>query len=238
MGFVALDDKITCESQARRHEFFLNRKYQGKYRAGDQLSLRMLRVSRAFEADQGSNAWLEKFLSDYGVGTTPAYAYKVTQGKLKEIAYIVELEPQDGGAAIELGKYDLPEPLPVRVCGMRKNAILGEYDLDTKRVRPLPYFEGTVTTSIETQLKPTRLYIGEWLTWDNDQARISLVTDGTGFAVEAHNPTAAEVVCALTGAPGFAPLRGLRKEFRLAPFTSVKEKIASAPDTVKLASLP
>ena len=43
---------------------------------------------------------------------------------------------------------------------MRKTVILGEYDLDTKRVRLLPRFEGAVNTSIGTQRKDTRLHVG------------------------------------------------------------------------------
>ncbi len=234
MGFVALDDKVACESQARAHSFVLQKQYLKRYRAGETLRVRMLRVSRAFEAEQGSNAWLERFLSDYGVSRAPAYAYKVLQGSLREINYVMDLEQRGGGAAVELGKYDLPEPLPVRVSGVRKTAALGEYDLDTRRVRPLPFLEGTVTTSVETQLRATRLYVGEWLSWDSDAVRVSLVTDGTDFLLEAHNPTGAEVVCAFAGAPGFAPLKDYRKELRIAPYSSVKERLASAPGTVKL----
>ena len=234
MGFVALDDKVACDSQARGHEFVLRKEYLTRYRAGDTLRVRMLRVSRAYEAAQGSNEWLERFLRDYGVACEPSYAYKVKQGALREINYVMELDARDGGAAVELGKYDLPEPLPVRVSGLRKNAAFGEYDLDTRRVRPLPLLEGSVTTSVETQLRATRLYVGEWLSWDNDVARVSLVTDGTDFLLEAHNPTDAEIACDVVGAPGFAPLKDFRKHLRLAPNSSVKEKLVSAPGTVKL----
>ena len=234
MGFVALDDKVACDSQARGHEFVLRKEYLTRYRAGDTLRVRMLRVSRAYEAAQGSNEWLERFLRDYGVACEPSYAYKVKQGALREINYVMELDARDGGAAVELGTYDLPEPLPVRVSGLRKNAAFGEYDLDTRRVRPLPLLEGSVTTSVETQLRATRLYVGEWLSWDNDVARVSLVTDGTDFLLEAHNPTDAEIACDVVGAPGFAPLKDFRKHLRLAPNSSVKEKLVSAPGTVKL----
>jgi len=234
MGFVALDDKVACESQARAHTFVLQKRHLRNYRAGETLRVRMLRVSRAYEAQQGSSAWLEQFLRDYGVACEPAYTYTLLQGALDGINYVMDLKQQDGGAAVALGKYDLPEPLPVRVSGVRKTAALGEYDLDTLRVRPLPFFEGTVTTSVETQLRATRLYVGEWLSWNSEAARVSLVTDGTDFLLEAHNPTAAEIVCAFTGAPGFAPLKDYRKELRIAPYSSVKERLPSAAGTVKL----
>lgn len=234
MGFIALDDKITVESEARGHSLILSKDYLKDYKAGDVLTIRMLRVSRAFEADQGSNEWLEKFIKDYGIATKPAYPLNVSLGKVKSTDYVLDLEPQGGGAIVELGKYDLPQPLPVRVSGMKKNAILGEYDLDTLRVRPLPFFEGSVTTSIETQLKDNRLYVGEWLTWDNDEARVSLVPDGVDFALEVHNPTDKEITCVLNGADGFTPLKGYRKEFQVPAHTSIKEKITSAADSVKL----
>lgn len=237
MAFVALDDKVACESQARSHEFVLSKKYLRVYRAGEQLTVRMLRAARAYEAEQGSNAWLETFLRDYGIGTAPACPYKVTQGTVKRTEYVVDLEQQNGGVVLEADKYDLPEPLPVRVSGVREKAILGEYDLDTKRVRPLPYFEGSVTTSIETQLKATRLYVGEWLSWDQDAVRVSWVTDGADFLLEVHNPTGEALDCTLSGAPGFAPLKGLRKTLHIPPYSSLKEKLPSAPDTVKLVPL-
>jgi hypothetical protein len=115
MGFIALDDKVACQSNARRHAFLLSKKYLTTYRAGDQLTIRMLRVSRAFDAHQGENQWLEDFLKDYGIAARPAYSYKLTQGTLRGINYIVDLDAQNGGATIEVGEYDLPQPLPVRV---------------------------------------------------------------------------------------------------------------------------
>ncbi len=234
MGFIALDDKITVHSEARVHRFMLSKPYLKKYKAGDHLTIRMLRVSRAFEAQQGSNEWLEKFIHDYGIASPPGYKYRVTQGTLKNIAYVLDMDQQNGGATVEIKKYDLPQPLPIRVSGVRKNAIFGEYDLDTKRVRPLPYFEGSVTTSLETQLKDTRLYIGEWMSWDNATVRVSLVSEGTDFLLEAHNPSDKEVTCVFTGAIGFAPLKGFQKEIKIPAYSSIKEKIGSNPETVKL----
>jgi len=237
MGFIALDDKITVESEARGHNLVLSDAYLKDYKAGDVLTIRMLRVSRAYGEDQGSNEWLEKFIKDYGILTTPGYPLTVSRGKVKSTDYVLDLEPQGGGAIVEIGKYDLPQPLPIRVSGVSKNAILGEYDLDTLRVRPLPYFEDSVTTSVETQLKNHRLYVGEWLTWDNADARVSVVPDGVDFAVEVHNPTDKEIVCVLSGADGFTPLKGYRKEFKIPAHSSLKEKITSAADTVKLVPL-
>ncbi|MFA6293442.1 MAG: hypothetical protein WC637_16780, partial [Victivallales bacterium] len=237
MGFIALDDKVSVNSQARAHEFDLRPELLHEYKPGDVIKVKSLRISRAFEAQQDSTEWLDKLIRDYGIGCEPGYKYAALQGKVKEISYIFDMQAENGGAAVEIGKYPLVSTLPLRVNGISPKSFCGEYDLDTKRVRPLPCFEGSVTTSIETQLKDTRLYVGEWLTWDNDKARVSMVTDGTDFLLEAHNPTDVEQACILTGAPGFAPLKDYRKELKVPPHSSIKEKIKSAPETVALVPL-
>ena len=98
----------------------------------------------------------------------------------------MDLAQQDGGAIVEIGKYDLPDPLPGAPVG-------GAEERGPRRIRSrhqtgvaAAVLRGTVTTSIETQLKDTRLYLGEWLSWDNAAVRVSLVSDGPDFALEAH----------------------------------------------------
>ncbi|MAT79027.1 hypothetical protein CMK14_28350 [Candidatus Poribacteria bacterium] len=105
--------------------------------------------------------------------------------------------------------------LHIRVSGMRKTVILGEYDLDTKRVRLLPRFEGAVNTSIGTQRKDTRLHVGRWLSWDNERLRAALVT----------------------GAPGFAPLKNCHKQLAILPHSSLKQKLIGVSNTVTLIPL-
>lgn len=127
--------------------------------------------------------------------------------------------------------------MPLRVNGIRANSVCGEYDLGTKRIRPLPVFERSVTSSVQPSWAAANLYIGEWLTWDNDQARISLVQDGENFQLEAHNPTDKEITVTLTGATGFAPLANFAKTVTIASHQSVREPITSAADSVKLVPL-
>jgi len=238
MGFIALDDKIMAESEARYHRFQVRPELLREFKAGEELKVRMLRVARAYDDQQGGSEWLQQLIADYGIGTgKPGYPYEVLQGQVKEINYIFDLQAEKGGAAVKIGKYPLASTLPVRVTGVRATSACGEYDLDSKRIRPLPVFEGSVTTSVQPSWAASHLYIGEWLTWDNDQARISLVQDGENFQLEAHNPTDKEMVVTLTGASGFAPLAQFARTLTIAPHQSVKESIASAAGSVKLAPL-
>ena len=237
MGFVALDAQVQASSQARSHSFLVRKDRLKEFQPGDKLTVRMLRVSRAFEADQGSSEWLQDLIRDYGIGSEPAYQYTVLRGAVKEINYIFDLEADEGGASVEIGKYPLVSTLPLRVNGIREKAVCGEYDLDTLRIRSLPNFEGTVTTSVDPAYQTTRLYIGEWLTWDQDDARISLVQDGEAFLLEAHNPTDNPLTVSLSGAPGFTPLSGYQNTLTLPPHESVKEHIAAADGSVQLVPL-
>jgi hypothetical protein len=238
MGFIALDDRIMADSQARYHRFHVRPELLRTFRKGETLKVRMLRVARAFDDLQGSSEWLQKLISDYGIGTgKPGYPYEVVQGQVKEINYIFDLQAEKGGAAVTIGKHPLASTLPLRVNGVHQSSVCGEYDLDSKRIRPLPVFEGTVTTSVQPSWAASHLYIGEWLTWDNNQARISFVQDGVNFQLEAHNPTDESITVTLTGASGFVPLAEFAKTMTIPPHQSVSEPIASAPGTVKLAPL-
>jgi hypothetical protein len=238
MGVIALDDKMMADSEARHHRYHVRPELAREFKAGDEIKVRMLAVARTFDEQQGSSEWLQQLISDYGIGTgKPGYPYEVLQGQVKEINYIFDLQAENGGAAVKIGKYPLVSTLPLRVNGIRANSVCGEYDLGTKRIRPLPVFEGSVTTSVQPSWAASNLYIGEWLTWDNGEARISLVQDGENFQLEAHNPTDKEMSVTLTGAPGFTPLAKFAKTLKIPPHQSVKEAIASAAGSVKLVPL-
>jgi hypothetical protein len=238
MGVIALDDKIMADSEARHHRYHVRPELAREFKAGDEIKVRMLLVARTFDDQQGSSEWLQQLISDYGIGTgKPGYPYEVLQGQVKEINYIFDLQAENGGAAVKIGKYPLVSTLPLRVNGIRANSVCGEYDLGTKRIRPLPVFEGSVTTSVQPSWAASHLYIGEWLTWNNAQARVSLVQDGENFQLEAHNPTDKEITVTLTGAAGFAPLAKFAKTLTIAPHHSVKEAITSAAGSVKLVPL-
>lgn len=238
MGFIALDDRIMAESVARAHQFQVRPELLRDFKAGETITLRMLRVARAFDDQQGNSEWLQQLIADYGIGTgRPGYPYEVVQGQAKEINYIFDLQAENGGAAIKIGKYPLASTLPLRVTGIRATSACGEYDLESKRIRPLPVFEASVTTSVQPAWAASHLYIGEWLTWDRNEARISLVQDGVNFQLEAHNPTDQELTVRLAGAPGFAPLAEFTKTLTIPPHQSITEHIPTEPGSVQLTPL-
>ena len=204
------------------------------FKAGETYTISLLFATRMLDDEQSSGDWVEQMLCDYGVGRTPAYAYRVEQGKLRGINYFFDVDVENGGAVVAVDQYPLPHPLPVRIHGVSKNAVVGEYNLLTRRVRLLPNFEQMVLSSIDPRDGDRKYFYGEVLTWNNDELVVNLVPEETDFLLEAHNPTDRPIRAVFEGGRSFAPLAGVRLEREIAPHATLREKIASAPDTVKL----
>jgi hypothetical protein len=200
--------------------------YDGKERAmkaGDNITARFLLINKP-RAGQNNIFWIKKFIADYAIGGgTPAYPYTLSQGKLRDINYTMNLDAENGGAEVSVKKYDLPHNLLVKVAGMPANAVAGRYDPDKKQLLILPVYEQTATTSINTTLGDTRLYIGELFHCDDGQIMLSCVQDGADkLLIEVHNPSDSAKTVKLSAAPGFTPLAGLDKTLTIPPCSSVK----------------
>ncbi|HEY3417292.1 MAG TPA: hypothetical protein VGM23_10460, partial [Armatimonadota bacterium] len=201
-------------------------------KAGEQITVRFITFMRPWQ-DQTNNRWLKKYISDFGIGTNPGYAYTVSQGKVREMDYALDLDAAKGGAAVEVKKYDLPHNLVVRVFGLPGNAIAGRYDLASKQLLILPVLEGMAPTSINTTLGVTKLYIGELFHCSDPAVRLSAVQDGADtLQVEIHNPTDKAKTVTLTSVRGFAPLANLKETVQIAPYSSEKRTLRCAPGTV------
>ncbi len=232
-GVIPLSDNLSYECGGRWSQVYIDGGNQ-PVKAGEKITARFLVFMRPWE-DQTNNAWLEKFTSDFGIGCPPAYPYQVPQGSLRNLNYFLDLDAAEGGAQVEIGKHDLPHNLSVRVFGLPAAATVGYYDLDTKQVRMLAAYEGALWTTVETNSRDHRLYLGEFLRCDNPQARVSLVPDGANWVLEVNNPTDQPLTCHLTGVKAFAPLAGVDLNLTIPPGQSDRRPLESAQDTVVMA---
>jgi len=201
-----------------------------KMKAGEKIVARFINFVGPKGDASASSQWLKKFVSDFGVGADkPGYPFTVRQGKLRSSNYIMELQPENGGATVDFGKYALPHNLLVALDGFAANAVAGRYDLDKKQLLILPVFEYKATTSVNTTRGENKLYIGELFHCDNQDVRLSCVQDGTDkLLLELHNPTDKALTAKLTAVPGFAPLAGLNKAIDVPVFSSVKLELPVA----------
>ena len=229
-GVIALSDNLSYRCGGRDSQFYVDGGGQA-VKAGDQVTARFLVFMRPFE-NQTNNEWLEEFTRGYGIGQLPAYAYKVTQGTLRGINYFLDLDAADGAAQVEIGKYDLPHNLSLRVFGLPERAQVGYYDLDSKQVRMLSVSEGRIWTTVETNARAHRLYVGEFLRCDSPQARLSLVPDGVNWKLEVNNPTDQPLTCHVTGVKAFAPLAGVDFTVTIPAGQSERRALESATGTV------
>lgn len=202
-------------------------------KAGDKISARFIIVTKP-RTNQNNNIWIKKFIADYAIGGgKPAYAHTVTQGSLEAINYAMHLKPENGGAALTIGKYDLPHNLLVKVGGMPANAVAGRYDLGHKQLMILPVYENTAVTSVNTTLGDTRLYIGELFHCSETEVILSCVQDGADkLLLEVHNPSSAAKTVKLSAVPGFAPLVSLSKSIEVPACNSVKLELPTPAGTL------
>jgi hypothetical protein len=202
-------------------------------KAGDKITARFMILNKPREG-QNNSFWLKKFIADYAVGGgTPAYKYTVSQGKVHDVNYTMDLEPENGGAAVAVKKYDLPHNLLVKVSGMPDNAVAGRYDVDKKQLHIVPFYEKTATTSINTTMGDTNLYIGELFHCNDDQVLLSCVQDGADkLLLEVHNPSDSAKTVKLSAVSGFPALSGLDKTINVAPCSSVKLTLPTPAGTL------
>jgi hypothetical protein len=120
---------------------------------------------------------------------------------------------------------------------MSANAVTGRYDPDRKQLLMLPVYENTVTTSINTTLGDTRLYVGELFHSSDDAVLFSCVQDGADkLLLEVHNPTDSAKTVKLDPAPGFVPLASLNKTLTVPPSSSVKLTLPTPAGTLLAAA--
>jgi hypothetical protein len=99
----------------------------------------------------------------------------------------------------------------------------------------LSIFERNATTSVNTTLGATRVYLGELFHCDNPDIVLSCVQDGADhLLLDIHNPTDAPRRVTLTAVPGFTPLSGLKMTVNVPPCSSSSSKVLTvARDTLR-----
>jgi len=228
VGIINLGPQpINYTNQGRVSQIFVDGEGR-QMKAGDKITVRFLVFTRPWQG-QMNNHWLKKFISDFGIEGKPGYAFEVTQGKLISSNYSLDLEAQQGGVTVKVGKYDLPHNLAVRVRDIPSNAIAGRYDLEDKQLLILPVFEGGANTSISTNRKDISLYVGELFHCDDSEVRLSATQDGEDkLLLETHNPTDKPRKVTLSSVEGFPPLKGLNETFEVPAYSSDKRTLQAS----------
>ena len=202
---------------------------------GEKLRFGVMLANHKSGPGQDSNAWLEKFVKDFGIGTgKPGFAYGLTQGEPMGCNWFFDVRAQKGAARLTIPKNDLGQRLPVRVWGLAREAIHGEYNNLTRRVRILPTVpdEGTLVTTYDTAARETDVTLGDLVRWTNPAAVVTMMPKDLDFVVEVHNPTDRPISLRLAGNAAFAPFAGFRAEVSLKPHELRDIELKAKPGTV------
>ncbi len=218
---------LTYEYANQRFSLFLDGEDR-QVEAGQTIAANIVILSKPWKG-QNTTQWIDDYIADYGIGGgTPRYAANVTQGTLRGSDHAIRIGAAIGGAAIDVARRPLPHNLLVHVDGIPPNAVAGRYDTVRKQLLILPVFERVVTTSVNTTLGDTALYVGELFRCDSEDVLLSCVQDGPDtLLLEVHNPTVSPRTVTLSALPGFTPLVGLDETIDVPPFASVKRTLAA-----------
>jgi len=155
--------------------------------AGAELAAGFLLVRGKF--GENDEAGFDRIRDLYGLDGTPAYRVNVIRGTLDGTQYLVRLAADDHWAECEVSRADLPNELPVSVRGLNPHWDAGALDLGTGRLRRLGVFEETGFLTLNVNKSDRHVRIGNLLTCDQPELRLSLLQTDGGWHVEAHNPT-------------------------------------------------
>jgi hypothetical protein len=205
-----------------------------RVKAGEVLRARFLAFEGANDLPS-TNAWLKSFIAGFGIGREkPGYPLTVSQGRVRSSNYHLQLASAEGGAVAEIGRYPLPHNLLVSADNIPANAVAGRYDTERRQLLILPVLDGAATTSVNTTLGDTKLYIGELFHCDNQDLVLSCVQDGADkLLLEVHNPTDKDATVKLAAATGFTPLAGLDKTLSVPAASSVKLELPTAKGSLE-----
>ncbi len=202
---------------------------------GEKLRFGVMMANRRFSPGQETNAWIEKLIADFGVGTgRPGFAYALKRGEFLGCNWFFDVKASEGAARLAIPRNALDQRLPVRVRGLEREAIHGEYNCLTKRVRILPVVpdEGVLLTTYDTAKRETDVMLGDFVRWTEPKAVVTMMPDGLDFLVEVHNPTDAPLKVGLSGNAAFAPFASFRETVDLAPHETRCLKVAAPAGTV------
>lgn len=182
-GLVALDDGYVMNVYAKAPSVHLGVRLADvprQMKAGQTLRYRyVLMHGRAGERPNTAD-W-ERFARTMGFRGQPAYEVKdVKAGKVKDLRFLLELLPADGGFAGTVTAADLPIRLPVRVAEMNPNWTFGWFDLDRHEWHPSAidrdirhgYF------TLDTRRGAHRFFAGHPVLADNPDVRIAVFSNG------------------------------------------------------------
>ncbi len=164
----------------------------GKFKKGDKLEVNIMTFGRDARPElQNQDAWLIKYIDDFGIGKDkPGFPTELKQGKPWRAPFGLGAEAVDGGAVFTVGKADLPHDMPLTVRVPQANAVYGHYSGRDNTLQLLEPLEGELHSAIDTRRGADTLYMGEIVSIDNLLLRLDAALEPTAaMLLEIHNPT-------------------------------------------------
>ena len=254
VGAIALQEGLTAllfrgGGNATNPRMYLEPR---KIKAGEKYTYEYLGVISQFNPP-ADDSFVTDVVGTLGIGGETAYKLTPTRGTVVSTRYVLRLQAEGNGFAGKVTEAKLPLQLPVFVTGLHPNwdagvwykgkntLVLPEWIVDevgqryvVRREHPgqdqllrfpvLP--DGTGMLQIDTQIGAKDLYLGNLLTSDNLEVRLTLTDTRPGKAsFVVHNPTDKAITCHVKPGPGFGLVGEFDKAVTVKAGESVEVKV-------------
>jgi len=157
-------------------------------KAGEQRRFRWL-LARGRFGEEGI-ADFEQVRRSLGLSGPPSYRATITRGKLESTKYVCQISADDYAVAGELGKADLPVPLPVRIGPLNGKWDAGLVDLSgpEPKLRRVGVEEVWGWFELDPRRGPVKFAAGNLLTCEDREVWLSLLQEEGAWYAEVHRP--------------------------------------------------
>lgn len=155
----------------------------------------------------------DEIRSAYRLGTTQGMDADITNGKLNNSKFTLDISAVNNYASVKLAKRYMPnDVLPIIVSGTQKNWDAVEYDYTTRQFRKLGGIDGSLYDAADVSSGDRNLFIGNPIVSSDQNLVISLQKGDNGeLKAEVHNPTDQPVTATISNSPALSDVISFNK---------------------------
>ncbi|MHB9023034.1 MAG: hypothetical protein ACYC7E_02505 [Armatimonadota bacterium] len=177
------------------------------FESGDAYNTRLLLFQNRLRETDIPGEWAS-FRDAFGVaGNAPAYALKVTRGKVVDTRYLLELATELGEVRAAIGQAGLDQRLPIHITGLSDHCTAAIVNNTRKEWLPIGVTEIEAYATVDTRPGASDLFIGNLVRCDASALWCTVLPEGAGFVIDVHNPTEGPVKATLTVPEGLWMLK-------------------------------
>ncbi|MBE6377019.1 MAG: hypothetical protein E7050_11250 [Lentisphaerae bacterium] len=248
-----LEFELRPNGSDRHHRIYAKVKHAPEYRKGEKIKVSFIAVVSRLDPPN-DETFITSIIDDFGLaGTSPKIKVSVKNGQMIENGMYLKLAADDYAFNGQISQAALPLDMPVMIQGLNPNwdagilykgktrLLIPEYrtnnydqrfieqvtrDVENELLRIPVQPDGTGIAQIDTNLAVQNVFIGNLLTCDVPELKLTLLDyNEQQLVFEAHNQTDKNISATVCPGKGFVSAIPFRKKVTVPPGTSLSFKI-------------